>query len=262
MQQAALDALGIPARYELWDTPPEDLPARVAALREPEMLGANVTIPHKLAVVPLLDALAQEARVAGAVNTIVRERAGDGVRLVGHNTDIAGLETTFHEAGIALGERRVVVLGAGGAARAVAGMVARAGARRLVVIARRVDAAERLLADVAPREGEALALGDLDGVSGALAACDLLINCTPVGMEDGRACPIPPRLVERMPGDAFVLDIVYTPAETALLRAARAAGLAGVNGLPMLLHQGAAAFELWTGQEAPLGVMRAALGLE
>jgi shikimate dehydrogenase len=267
MQQAALDALGILARYELWDTPAEALAARVASLREPNMLGANVTIPHKLAVVPLLDEVSPEAlRVAGVVNTIVREESPTGVRLIGHNTDVAGLAATLRDAGAELKGRRVVLLGAGGSAQAVAGLAARDGAAGLVVAARRSEAAESLLADVVarlgklPAEARALHLGNALELARVLERCDVLVNATSVGMSDASACPLDPALLRRMPAGAFVLDIVYTPPETALLRAAREAGLAAANGLGMLLHQGAASFALWTGREAPLEVMRAALG--
>ena len=268
MQQAALDALGIPARYELWDTPPDELAARVAALRQPGMLGANVTIPHKLAVLPLLDRLAPEVEhIAGAVNTIVRAEEGGKALLVGHNTDVAGLRATFREAGVSPGRRRVVLLGAGGTAFAIAGLVTLEGARRLTVAARRFVAAGELLSEVGALTGLlpagicTLDLGDAARIAEALGECDLLINATSVGMGDPTACPIDPVLVGHMPRDAFVLDVVYTPPETALLRAARHAGLAAANGLPMLLHQGAAAFELWTGRAAPIEVMRAALGV-
>jgi shikimate dehydrogenase len=266
MQQAALNALGILARYELWDTPPDELAARVAALREPGALGANVTIPHKLAVLPLLDRLAPEVEhIAGAVNTIVRVEEDEKTLLVGHNTDVAGLKATFREAGISPGGRRVVLLGAGGTALAIAGLVTQEGARRLTVAARRIEAAGELLSEVGALTGTlpagicTLDLGDA-GIAEALDECDLLINATSVGMGDPTACPIDPGLVGIMPRDAFVLDVVYTPPETALLRAARSAGLATANGLPMLLHQGAASFELWTGRAAPIAVMRTALG--
>jgi shikimate dehydrogenase len=268
MQQAAFAALGIAARYELWDTPPDALAARVASLRAPDMLGANVTIPHKLAVLPLLDHLAPEVeRVTGAVNTIVREEIAGSVRLIGHNTDVAGLRETLREADVAPAGRRVVVLGAGGAAQAVAGLVALEGAAALTVAARRPTAAIQMLADVTARQGReppgagALDLADTGSLAAALSQCDLLINATSVGMGDPAACPLDPALLGRVPGDAFVLDVVYAPPETALLRAARSAGLAAANGLPLLLHQGAAAFTLWTGRAAPLAVMRQALGM-
>jgi shikimate dehydrogenase len=160
-----------------------------------------------------------------------------------------------------------LVLGAGGTARAVAGLVTREGAAGLVVAARQVAAAQRLLADVAARQGrasvmeEALALADAAALADALEHCDVLVNATSVGMDDSNASPIDPALLGRLPRSACVLDVVYTPPETALLRAARSLGLAAVGGLTMLLHQGTAAFELWTGRPAPLDVMRAALGM-
>ncbi|HEV2235784.1 MAG TPA: hypothetical protein VGR57_03900, partial [Ktedonobacterales bacterium] len=268
LQQAALDACGIAARYELWDTPQEALAARVAALRAPGVLGANVTVPYKLAVMPLLDALAPSAlRLAGAVNTIVVERGAGGARLVGHNTDPAGLRVALGEAGVALAGRRAVLLGAGGAAHAVAGLLADEGARSLTVAARRGAAALDLVADVRrrlPATKTAMATAPLAGaaLTAALAACDLLINATSAGMDGAeQASALDLALLGRCPDDTFVCDLVYAPAETALLRAARARGLRAMNGLPMLLHQGAAAFTLWTGQPAPLAVMRDALGL-
>lgn len=268
MQQAAFDTLGLHARYELWDTPPDDLPARIASLRAPDVLGANVTIPHKLAVMPLLDALAPEARrIAGAVNTIVRQETAAGVRLIGHNTDIAGLEATFREAGVALAGRHMLLLGAGGTARALAGLAAREGVASLTIAARRPTAAAALIASLSTGQGgslpvtRALDLADTAALQTALAACDLLANATSAGLGDPRACAIPLPLLAALPGDCFVFDVVYTAPETALVRAARARGLAASGGLPMLLHQGAAALALWTGRQAPLDAMRAALGL-
>jgi shikimate dehydrogenase len=283
MQQAALDALGIPARYELWDTTPHELPARVAALRQPGMLGANVTIPYKAAVVPLLDAITPEARrTAGVVNTIVREETPTGVRLVGHNTDVTALGSILDEHAV-WGERgRVVVLGAGGAAQAALGAARQRGAE-VWVAARRPEAAVAALDALWAREHSgdvgsrirpmpgawrqrALALGDTGGLAEALAAADVLLQATPVGMErtgesgDGEASPLPLALLDRLPARAFVFDLVYAPPETALVRAARARGLRALGGLPMLLYQGAAAFTLWTGRAAPLDIMRDALG--
>ena len=124
MQQAAFDALGLPARYELWDTPDEAaLAGRVAALRQPDMLGANVTIPWKETVAPLLDALDDSVRrIAGAVNTIIRAETGQGVRLTGHNTDAPALDRTLDELGAWENARRMLILGAGGAAQAALGV--------------------------------------------------------------------------------------------------------------------------------------------
>jgi shikimate dehydrogenase len=268
LQQAALDACGVAARYTLWDTPPDALAARVASLRAPGMLGANVTVPHKLAVMPLLDALAPSAaRLAGAVNTIVATYDGNATRLVGHCTDPAGLRAALAETGVSLADRQVMLLGAGGAAHAVAGLVASEEARSLVVAARQYVAAVDLMQDVSLRVPDSLtsvkplALTD-HRLAEALRTCNLIINATSAGMfGQTESSPLDLGLLARCPEDAFVCDLVYAPAETPLLRAARERGLRTMNGLPMLLHQGAAAFTLWTGLPAPLAVIRAALGL-
>lgn len=272
MQQAAFDALGIPARYVLWETPPAELAARVAALREPEILGANVTIPHKTAVLSLLDEVAEGARLVGAVNTILRVEAANGVRLVGHNTDVPGLRRALAEVSAgtppagppSTGEReerarrRVLVLGAGGAARAALAVAHMEGAA-VRVAARRLAAARALL-DTGPASGaDALNLADAARLAETLAETDVLVNATPAGMGDPDAAPFPLDLLARLPAYAVVVDLVYAPPETALVRAARARGLWACGGLPMLLYQGAEAFTLWTGQPAPVEAMRAAI---
>jgi shikimate dehydrogenase len=268
LQQAALDACGIAARYSLWDTPPDALAARIAALRAPGMLGANVTVPHKLAVMPLLDALAPSAeRLAGAVNTIVATHGPSGTWLVGHCTDPAGLHAALAEAGTPLAGQRVVLLGAGGAAHAVAGLMAFEGARSLIVAARNGLAAVGLVQDVGRRLPESATMMATAPLAGealveALRDCGLLINATSAGMSgSGQSSPLDVALLAHCAAETLVCDLVYAPLETELLRAARGRGLRALNGLPMLLHQGAAAFTLWTGLPAPLAVMRAALGL-
>lgn len=276
MQQAAFDAAGIEARYEVWDTSPKKLADRIAALRRPEMLGANVTIPHKTAVMPLLDSVVPEAlRHAGAVNTIVRQETPAGVRLVGHNTDVTALRRVLAEHDAWTGGRRMLVLGAGGAAQAALG-VARMEGAEVWVAARRVDAARAALdalwrrehseAREAPCPDEWLAhgldLADEDALAPALAQTNVLVNATPVGTRDAEAIPLPAALLRQLPASAFVLDMVYNPPETLLVRTARSAGRRATGGLTMLLYQGAEAFTLWTHHDAPLRVMRAALGLE
>ncbi len=267
MQQAALDAAGIAARYELWDTPASELRARVESLRQPETLGANVTIPHKVAVIPYLDALATSAsRLTGAVNTIVREEGPRGARLVGHNTDVTAVLRALDGEGVWTPGMRALILGAGGGARAALGAALLRGAWPWIAARRRSAARaalEELYArlDATPRDiqRQALALDDLDALAAALSGTALLINATPAGMRDPQAAPIPVGLLRHMPRTAFVMDMVYNPPETALVRAARAAGLRVAGGLTMLLYQGAESFTLWTGTEAPLAVMRAAL---
>lgn len=284
MQQAAFDALNIPARYEVWDTTPGDLRKRAEALRQPEMLGANVTVPYKVDILPYLDTLASSARrLAGAANTIVREDTPQGVRLVGHNTDVTAILRLLDEQQVWTPGARALVLGAGGAARAALGAAQLRGARPWVAARKRAQARAALeglyarqadiIASPAPPsvsgalpqvsthdiKRQTLALDDLDTLAGTLAETNLLINATPVGTRDPSAAPIPIELLRHMPRNAFVMDMVYNPPETALVRAAHAAGLRAVGGFSMLLYQGAESFTLWTGVEAPLAVMRAAL---
>ena len=259
MQQAAFDALGIAARYELWETPPEALAGRIASLRAPAVLGANVTIPYKTAVVPLLDDLAPSAERAGnAVNTIVRDTSG---RLIGHNTDVTGVLRTLdaHEAGDA--GQSLLALGAGGAARAV-WAAAREQGMALRVAARHPDTARAALIAAGLASVEVVPLDDRTGLAGALAASSVVINATSVGMGDVLASPLPDDLLAAVPAGALVFDMVYAPPETALLRAARARGLRAATGLEMLLEQGEAAFQLWTGEHPPIAAMRAALALD
>jgi shikimate dehydrogenase len=277
MQQAAFDALGIPAHYVLWETPPESLAERIAALRAPGILGANVTIPYKTAVLPLLDTIDPDAlRHAGAVNTIVREQTPTGVRLVGHNTDVAALRRVLREHGASAPGRRLLVLGAGGAAQAALGVALLEGMEPWVA-ARRLasarDALHTLWRRTRPEQpadrpcppawlDRALTLGDNARLSGVLVTAQVLINATPVGTRTPDASPLPAGMLAQLPPGAFVFDMVYNPPATALVRAARARGLEASGGLPMLLYQGAAAFTLWTVRPAPLDVMRAALGMK
>ncbi len=259
MQQAAFDELGIPARYVLWETPPEALAERIASLRAPDVLGANVTIPHKTAVVPLLDALAPSAlHAGGAVNTIVR--GADG-RLTGHNTDVTGVLRVLDAHGAGDAGQSALVLGAGGAARAAwAATLERK--MTLRVAARNPAAALNALSGTGVISAEVIPLGAPDELAKALAMSSILINATPVGMGDPLASPLSAELLAHLPPNALVFDMVYAPAETALLRMAQARGLHVAMGLEMLLEQGAAAFELWTGLSAPIAVMQAALNGE
>lgn len=284
MQQAAFDALGIPARYELWETSSGDLHKRVETLRRPEMLGANVTIPYKVDIIPYLDMLAASARrLTGAVNTIVRDHSPRGVTLTGHNTDVTALLRVLDEEGVWTPGMRTLILGAGGAARAALGAASLRGATPWVAARKRSSARAALAAlysrqddlvkepappgvsgnrAVPPPEhlkSQTLALDDLDALAAALSETALLINATPVGTRDPQTSPIPIELLRRMPRNGFVMDMVYNPPETELVRAAHAAGLRAIGGFSMLLYQGAESFTLWTGDEAPLAVMRAAL---
>jgi len=267
MQQAAFDTLGISARYELWDAPDAAaLAGRVAALRQPGMLGANITIPWKEVVAPLLDQLDESAyRIAGAVNTITREETAHGVRLTGHNTDAPALDRTLDELGAWSDARRMLILGAGGAAQAALGIAFMRGAEPWIA-ARRVESAREAMGKLATRlpvpddwRDHVIALDDLRELDTALAESQVLINATPIGVGNTDASPLPLDLLAALPPSAAVLDLIYAPPETALVRAVRARGLRAEGGLSMLLYQGALAFTLWTGQPAPLDMMRHAL---
>lgn len=260
-QQAALDALGIPARYELWLTSASELPSRVASLRDARCLGANVTIPHKEAVLALLDEVDPLAARIGAANTIVQR---DGL-LLGYNTDAPGLLRALAEQGVgeqddtgsvSLRGYTAILLGAGGAARGAAFALSGASVTRLIIVNRHLDRAQRLAAEVLQGNCQTLSLDDFDLLRPN--AKSLVLNATSLGMHED-ASLLPKEVLARFAPDTLVFDMIYNPRETRLLREARALGLRAVNGLPMLLHQGALAFSMWTGRTAPLEVMREAL---
>ncbi len=265
MQNAAFVAAGISAQYTLWETEPAHLAVRIASLRAPDVLGANVTIPYKAAVVPLLDAITTGAReTGGAVNTIAREETASGIRLIGHNTDVPALQRVLREQqawSSGSGEKRLLVLGAGGAARAAISVALREGADPWIA-ARNPTVGQSVLATVQQHrmpDNNVIDLLDTEALGVALAKTQVLVNATPIGTRDPTAAPIPLALLGQLPQGAVVCDMVYNPPETALVRAARAYGLRACGGMLMLLYQGAEAFSLWTGRPAPLAAMRAAL---
>ncbi|HSL97599.1 MAG TPA: shikimate dehydrogenase [Candidatus Deferrimicrobiaceae bacterium] len=253
MQQAAFDALKIDARYELWDRPPIELADAIGEVRKANFLGANVTIPHKERVVPMMDRLTEEGQATGAVNTITRE----GRRLVGHNTDVAGFVVALDRlVGRQKMPRHAVVLGAGGGARAVVFALIREGFQRIVVFNRHLHRAEGLVRHFA-RSAAHMDLRAMPWhdsiIESELAKTKLLVNATSIGLEPEES-PVPG---ETISAELLVLDLIYS--RTKLLRDAAAAGCVAQDGETMLLHQGAAAFTLWTGQSAPLEVMAEAL---
>ncbi len=253
MQQAAFDALGIDARYELLDTPAPALQETIEALRGEEYLGANVTIPHKERAATFVDRKSEDAAATGAVNCITR----DGRRLVGHNTDVDAFRISLDTlVGKQKMPRNAVVLGAGGAARAAVHALITMGFQRVVVFNRHLHRAEGLVRhfgrSAAHMELRAMPWHE-SVIESELSRTRVLVNATSVGLASDES-PIPGEL---LPPDLLVLDMIYNPPETRLLREAKAAGASGVmNGELMLLQQGAAAFQLWTGQPAPMDVMR------
>lgn len=253
MQQAAFDSAGIDATYELWDRSPLALPDAITEVRREEFLGANVTIPHKERVVPLVDRLTEEAQATGAVNTITRE----GRRLVGHNTDVAGFDAALDRlVGRQKMPKHAVLLGAGGGARAVTYGLIRAGFQRVVVFNRHLHRAESLVKHFAKSAAhmELRAMPwHVSIIESELARTKVLVNATSIGLI-GDETPV---AGEILPSDLLVLDLIYK--RTRFLRDAETAGDIAMDGETMLLHQGAAAFKLWTGQEPPLDVMSQAL---
>ena len=251
MQQAAFDAAGIPAAYELWDRSPLELADAIAELRSDDFLGANVTIPHKEKAATLVDRLTEEAHATGAVNTITRE----GKRLVGHNTDVPGFRVALDTlVGKQRMPRQAVVLGSGGGARAVVHGLVAEGFQRIVVFNRHLHRAEGLVRFFA-RSAAHMELRAMPWhesiIEAELAKAKVLVNATSVGLA-GDETPVPGELI---PPGLLVMDLVYNPPRSRLLREAEAAGCEVMNGELMLLHQGAAAFTLWTGQAAPIGLM-------
>ena len=253
MQQAALDALGVDARYEAWDTPPDGLARAAERLRRGDVLGANATVPHKVALLRLVDAVDPLAGRVGALNTIVRR---DG-RLHGANTDVAGVRRALAEAGVRLEGAEAVLIGAGGAARAVVAALDAGGAARVTVANRTLARAAALAA--LPRAGLEVRTAPLapigEPLREALARARLVIHSTPFGMlhgPDEEATPVPADLFAA--GQA-AFDLVYVPERTPFLRAAEAAGAQPVGGLGMLVHQGAESLRLWTGLEPPVEAM-------
>lgn len=253
MQGAAFAELGIDARYELWDRAPIALADAITELRADEFLGANVTIPHKERVVPMVDRLTEEATATGAVNTITRE----GKRLIGHNTDVPGFRVALDRlVGKQKMPRQAVVLGAGGGARAVVYGLITEGFQRIIVFNRHLHRAEGMVKHfsrtAAHMELRAMPWHD-SIIESELAKTKVLVNATSIGLAD-ESSPVP---AEVLTNELLVLDLIY--ARTRLLRDAEAAGATVADGELMLLHQGAAAFTLWTGQPAPLEVMAAGL---
>jgi len=259
MHNAAFAALGLNWCYVAFPVPRDGLGAALRGLAPLGIAGANVTVPHKEAVLAYLDDTTEDARTVGAVNTV----RVDGGRLVGHNTDGTGmLDALRRDGGVTVAETRAVIVGAGGAARAAAFALAGGGAASVAIANRNWDRAAELAQHVR-RFAPACAVEavPLDGpaLTGALRDADLLIQATTVGAGAQRAVsPVAPAGLHR---GLVVMDMIYEPRETALLHDARARGCRALGGLAMLAYQGARAFEIWTGRPAPVDVMREALGL-
>ena len=260
MHNAAFDALGLNWRYVPLPVAPPQVENAVRGAAALGFRGVNVTVPHKQAVIPALDAVAPDAAQFGAVNTIVIDRDTAGrPTTVGHNTDYQGFLGALRHGGFEPAEKAVVVVGAGGAGRAVIFGLLQAEARDILVLDMVPQQVQSLMRDLGRAGGAALRTAPLtqETLIEAARAADLLVNATPVGMSPKVDASIWPADVP-FPAHLSVFDLVYNPQETRLLGQARAAGALGIGGLDMLVRQGAIAFELWTGEAAPVDVMRAA----
>ena len=258
-QQAALNYCKLDVRYEAWEVKGEDISSAINRLRQPYNLGANITTPYKETVLPLVDEVDNFAKLVGAVNTIINR---DG-RLIGFNTDAYGfLKALRDDARFEPKNKRVVVLGAGGAARAVSFTLLHEKVSSLSIANRTLARAESLVRFLANHASNNRINTEIIATpwhsskfAKAAENCQLLVNCTTFGMkyssEEGQS-PLEAQLI---PKDALVYDLVYNPLETPLLRMAREVGANIIGGLPMLVYQGAASFKLWIGREAPLDIM-------
>lgn len=246
---------GLNAIYLAFRVTPADLPDALRGLRALDVGGFNLTMPLKTEVTSLLDGLSPEAALTGAVNTVEKH----GGQLVGHNTDSQGFACLLAEKNVDISGRRAVLCGTGGAGRAVAVALARAGAGEIVLCNRSPASAAALAGlltehfpscavTVSPLEALALAT--------ALSGAALFVNCTSVGMDAGASIDIPAACLSP---ELVVVDVVYGSGATALLKTARERGCRTLDGLDLLIHQGALAFRLWTGLDMPRDVVRAAL---
>jgi len=250
-QQAAFDFMNIDARYELWDTNPDDIKKVLGGLRAADALGCNVTVPYKEMVIQMLDECDALCRRIGACNTIVNNSG----KLMGYNTDADGFVKALRKYGdYPLFGKKVVILGSGGVARAAGFALLNSGVGLLTIAYDIKDQAQKLV-DGLRNVGGHIDMMESKDVASALADCDLLVNCTPFGMKE---TPLEGKSlvdVRDIPAGILVYDVVYNPLKTQLLLNAEKAGANTLEGLAMLVYQGAAAFELWTGKGAPSDLM-------
>ena len=258
-QQAALDYYKLDMRYEAQEIKAGNLSAAISQLRQPQNLGANITVPYKEAVLRLIDEVDDFAGVAGAINTIVNRNG----RLLGFNTDASGfLKALRDDARFEPKNKRGVIVGAGGAARAVSLALLQEKVSSLIITNRALSRAENLavsLAEHAAKNKMSTEIATVPWQSSKLTEtlkhCHLIVNCTTLGMKGSSGEDQSPLASGLVPKGALVYDLVYNPSETPLLRMAKEAGANTIGGLPMLVYQGAASFKMWTGREAPLDIM-------
>ena len=257
MHNDSFQALGLDYVYLCFDVGQEKLPCVVSALRDMNVYGFNLTMPDKEAVIPCLDELSQAAHLIGAVNTVVNENG----RLIGHNTDGIGFMRSVAEEGIDLQGKEMTLLGAGGAAQAIAVQAAIDGVKKLHLVCRHsrswdkaVSLADRINAGTACR-ADLTDMADTETVRKQIGSSALLVNATSAGMEPHTDCT-PLTDASLFEGCPAVGDVIYHPRQTRFLKEAAAHGCRTFNGMYMLLYQGAAAFRIWTGTDMPVDLIR------
>jgi shikimate dehydrogenase len=255
LQEAAFQAASLPFRYLTLLVKPEDLADAFRGMRAMNFRGINLTVPHKVEALKYVDELSQEVRLIGATNTIVNE----GGKLVAYNTDGKGFVTGMEKQGVSLQGKRVVMLGAGGAARAIAVECALAGVKEMTLINRDASRGAALVSLLNEKTGCRAQFVPWAGTA-HIPACDILINATSVGLFPDPNCP-DIEYGDIAPG-MIVQDVIPNPAITLFLKKARSQGATALDGLNMLVYQGAIGYKLWTGQDAPVDVMRRALERE
>ncbi|MDC0832178.1 shikimate dehydrogenase [Leptolyngbya valderiana BDU 20041] len=253
MHNAAIAQMGLDYVYLPLPVPPDRLDAAIAGFAAVGVVGFSVTIPHKQAILPFLSEITPEARAVGAVNTVWRTEQG----WKGTNTDVSGFISPLR-AYDNWSDRAAVVLGNGGAARAVVAGLTQLGCRELHVVGR---TPEKLEAFARSWEKSTLDVQfethDWDELPNLMSAANLLVNTTPVGMSPQvDRSPVEPELFDKLPPNSIAYDLIYTPNPTQFLKFAWERGATAINGLEMLVRQGAIALEIWTGQEVPVEVMR------
>lgn len=259
MQNRAFAVTGVNCRYLAFAVEPDEVGDAIKGLKALNAMGANVTIPHKLEAAKHVDEVVGEAFLVGAVNTIVID---DERRAIGYNTDAPGLVNALREAGYAPGNSSAVMFGAGGAARAAAYALASMDISRLCVVNRNVSRGLELAGELTARHPDLLVQVygfEDESVIEELRRASLVLNATSLGL-DGRSSPLDD--LSPLSRDCLVCDMVYGVHDTPLVTVARSRGLRVVDGLSVLLHQGALSFKLWVGVDAPIEEMRKALEME
>lgn len=256
MHNAVFEFLGLDYCYIPFEVRRGSLSDAVKAIRALNIRGINVTVPYKEEIIPYLDEISREARMIGAVNTVVVRKG----LLIGYNTDGLGFARAFREgSGFSLRNKKILLLGAGGAARAVAVQSALSGAKEILIANRTFSKGEELAGHISRLFPACKALPLMykkEVLKGSISCMDVLINATSLGMHPKDPLPIPQDLLNP---PMVVYDLIYNPPTTGLLRAARKVGARGINGMGMLLYQGALSFGIWTGKRPPIDLMKRVL---